>query len=145
MNMALPYSISCDLPAPLVFERGDGRFQLIDQTPVSPFMAGRGYLLVEKSFAEFLQQAEVEGVAFESAVLFSPATGAEFRSYVRVRVAQVLREHQLLDLNLSGKRMLALNDQHYFISPELKSVFPEGSFPYLSFGEGLSGFAASAA
>ena len=143
--MGMPFSVNCDLPAPLVFERNDGRFQLLDQTPIAPFMAGRGYLLVEKALAECLQQAEVEGVAYELAALFNPATGEEFSSHVRVRVAQVFREHQVADLNLSGKRMLVLNDQHYFVSPELLSVLEAGSFPYLSFGEGLSGFAAGAA
>jgi len=143
--MQMPFSVSCNLPAPLVFERSDGRFQLVDQTPIPPLLAGRGYLLVETVLAEYLQQAEVEGVVYEPAVLFNPATGEELHSHVRVRVAQVFREHQMADLNLSGRRMLALNDQYYFVSTELLAVLQAGSFPYLSFGEGLSGFAANAA
>jgi hypothetical protein len=143
--MPLPYSVNCDLPAPLVFELNDGRFQLIDQTPVSPFMAGRGYLLVEQALADCLRHTGVEGVAYESAVLFNPATGEECHSHIRVRVAQVFRDHQLRDLNLSGRRMLTLNDQYYFVSQELLSVLQAGSFPYLSFSEGFSRFAANAA
>lgn len=143
--MPLPFLLSCSVPTPALFERNDGRFQLMDQHPPSPFMAGRGYLLVDNALAAFLQQAEVARASFKSAILFSPATGEEFRSHVRIRVDQFFRPNELLDLDVSGKRLLTLNDQYYFASPELKALLEASPFRYLEFSEGLSGFAASGA
>jgi hypothetical protein len=143
--MPLPFLVSCSIPAPVLFERGDGRFQLMEQQPPSPFMAGRGYLLVENALASFLQQIKVERVSFVSAVLFSPATGEEFKSHVRIRVSQFFRSNELLDLDVSGNRLLTLNDQYYFASPDLKAELEASPFRYLEFSEGFSGLAASAA
>lgn len=117
----------------------------MEQQPLSPFMAGRGYLLVEKALATFLRQHEVERVSFTSAILFSPRTGEEFDSYVSIRVSQFFVPNEMLDLDVSGKRLLTLNDQYYFASPELKAVLEASAFQYLEFSEGLSGFAANAA
>jgi hypothetical protein len=143
--MALPFLVSCPQPEPLIFERSDGRFQLLDQQPLSPFMAGRGYLLVEEPLATFLQQIEAQRLTYMPAVLFTPVTGEEFRSHIRIRVSQFFRENELLDLDVSGLRLLTLNDQYYFASAELKAALEAAQFRYLNFSEGLSGFAAGAA
>jgi hypothetical protein len=143
--MPLPFLVSCSIPAPVLFERSDGRFQIMDQQPPSPFMAGHGFLLVEKALATFLQEIEVERVSFKPAVLFSPVTGEESSTHVRIRVAQFFRSNELLDLEVNGNRLLTLNDQYYFASPELKAALEASSFQYLEFSEGFSGFAASAA
>ena len=52
---------------------------------------------------------------------------------------------QLLDLPLDGLRLLTMNDQYYFVSPELKAKLEVSPFQYLRFTEGLRGFAGSAA
>ncbi|WP_422842982.1 hypothetical protein [Acidovorax sp. M2(2025)] len=143
--MPLPFLVSCSISAPVLFERSDGRFQLMDQQAPAPFMAGRGYLLVEQALAAFLQNVEVERVSFRPAILFSPITKEEFSSHVRVRVSQFFRSSELLDLDVSGNRLLTLNDQYYFASPELKALLEASAFRYLEFSEGFSGFAASAA
>jgi hypothetical protein len=143
--MALPFLVACSIPAPVLFELRDGRFQLMEQGALSPFMAGRGYLLVEHDLAVFLKQAKVQRVTFEPVVLFTPVTGEEFRSHVRIYVSQFFRENELLDLDVTGRRMLTLNDQYYFASPELKALLAASPFRYLDFSEGLSGFAAGAA
>lgn len=105
-------------------------------------MAGYGYLLVEQAFADFLQKIDVERVTFEPAVLYSPVTGEEFHSHVRIRVSQFFRANDLPNLNLTGLRMLTLNDQYYFASLDLKEALEVRSFGYLSFSEGLSEFTA---
>lgn len=143
--MPLPFHITCSLPAPILFERSDGRFQIMEQQPLSPFMAGRGYLLVERALATFLRQHEVERVVFKPAILLSPMTGEQLGSHVSIRVSQFFRVNEMLDFDLSGKRLLTLNDQYYFASPELKAVLKASAFQYLEFSEGLSGFAAIAA
>lgn len=141
--MALPYNVFCDLPAPRVFELSDGRFQLIDPGPISPFLAGHRYLLVERPLAELLAGLDVDRVGYEDAILFNRGTGEEYRTHVRLRVGQVFRTNQLPDLAIDGMRLLTLDDEHYFVSPDLKAALEASSFTYLQFAEGLSGFAAS--
>lgn len=140
----MPYLIKSSIPSPLLFELADGRFHILQNGALPPFMAGYGYLLVEQPFAEFLQQIEVERIIFEPAVLYSPVTGEEFHSHVRIRVSQFFSANNIPDLNLSGLRILTLNDQYYFVSPDLKDALEACSFEYLSFSEGLSEFAAGA-
>lgn len=60
-------------------------------------------------------------------------------------MSQFFRANEILDLVLSGKRLLTLNDQYYFASPELKAVLEVSAFQYLEYSEGLGGFAADAA
>lgn len=117
----------------------------MEQQSPAPFMAGRGHLLVEKALAIFLQQLEVERVGFRPAILFSPRTGEQFDSHVSIRVSEFFVPNEMLDLDVSGKRLLMLNDQLYFASLELKAVLEASAFQYLEFSEGLSGFAATAA
>lgn len=142
--MSLPFLVSCEQPGPALFEISNGRFQLLEQLPVPPLVAGYGYLLVEQRLAFRLQELEVERVKFEQAVLFNPASGEEQRTHTRLRVNQFLRAGDLRDVSLDGLRLLTLNDQYYFVSPALKVVLEKGEFPYLRFSEGLSEFASSA-
>ena len=142
--MPLPFLMSCEQPAPTLFELGDGRFQLMEQLPVPRFIAGYGYLLVERRLALRLQELQVERVKFEPAVLFDPVSGEEQYTLTRLRVSQFFRANELIDLSIEGLRLLTLNDQYYFVSPALKVQLEDGAFPYLRFSEGLSEFAGSA-
>lgn len=143
--MPLPFHVFCEFPAVRVYELDDGRFQLIDSGPISPFLAGYRYLLVEQSLATFLNMLGIERVRHEPAVLFNRGTGEELNTHVRLHVGRFFHENQLLDLALDGPRLLVMNDQHYFVSPELKVRLEASSFRYLRFTEGLGGFAGSAA
>jgi hypothetical protein len=143
--MPLPFHIFCDHPSVLVYELNDGRFQLIEPGPISPFLAGYRYLLVEQSLAAFLAELKVERVRYEPAVLFDPLKKQEIRTHVRLRVGQFFTENQLFDLPLDGPRLLSMNDQNYFVSPELKVRLESSPFQYLRFREGLGRFAGSAA
>ncbi len=104
-------------------------------------MSGYKYLLVENALASYLESLGLERVHFESAVLFDRVTGEEFTSHTRLRVGQLFRDDQISDLALDGPRLLTMNDEYYFVSPELKELLEQGSFEYLQFSEGLNGFA----
>jgi hypothetical protein len=142
--MALPFYISCNFPSVGLFELEDGSFQPIAREPIGPYMAGPGYLLVEKALADYLQELKIERVQFSPAVIFIRSTGEELRSHVRVKVGQSFSGDQLNDLALGGCRLLSMNDQYYFASPELKNCLEASQFKYLVFSEGLGGFAANA-
>ena len=139
--MPLPFLISCSLPAVGLHELSDGRFQLIASGPIAPLMSGFRYLLVEQPLAAFLADQGLERVRQEPVILFNRSTNEELRSHVRLHVGQFFQPSQLLDVPLDGLRLLALNDEFYFVSPELKSLLEASTFHYLRFSEGLSEFA----
>ncbi|MES2937230.1 MAG: hypothetical protein V4864_06090 [Pseudomonadota bacterium] len=60
-------------------------------------------------------------------------------------VGQSFTENELHDLSLEGPRLLTMNDEYYFASPELKALLEASPFKYLEFSEGLSWFASHAA
>ena len=108
-------------------------------------MPGYRYLLVERPLADFLKEVGVERVQYEAAVIYDPSSKEELTSHVRLRVGQFFTAGQLKDLDISGTRLLTMNDEYYFASPELKVLLEKSPFSYLRFSEGLKGFAASAA
>lgn len=139
----LPYLIESRLPVVRLFELDDGRFQHLESGDISPYLPGHGYLLVERALAEFLSEQDVEKIAFEDVVLFDRRSGQEFRTHVRVQVRQYFSSEQINDLDLSGLRLLTMNDQYYFASPELKERLEQSPFSYLCFSQGLEGFASA--
>ncbi len=136
----LPFSVWCDLPQPILYELSDDRFQLMDRTPPSPFMAGPGYLLIEAALADFLRERDVARVRLEPTVLFDPAFGEERHEHVRVRIGQFFVPDQIHDLALDGPRMLTMNDEYCFVSEELMMSLRAAGFEYLQFDWGLSRF-----
>ncbi|MDC8757301.1 hypothetical protein [Janthinobacterium fluminis] len=137
----LPFFVESNIPSVRLFELSDGRFQLLEVAEIAPFLPGYGYLLVERRLAEFLVEHDVERIVCEDAVLFDRTSGKEFRTHVQVRVRQYFKSEQINDLDIAGLRLLTMNDEYYFISPELKNLLEQAPFEYLSFREGLSGFA----
>src|ERR1700712_4850738 len=125
-----------------LFELSDGRFQKIEAGALAPWCHGYGYLLVERTLADFLMAAEIERVRFEPAIVFDPSTDEEYRSLVRVRVGQFFMSVQIRDLSLDGNRLLTMGDSHVFVSPTLKTRLDTAGFNYLEFSDGLSRFAA---
>lgn len=140
--MHLPFYVSCGQLGAGLFELSDGRFQKIEAGVLAPWCQGYGYLLVERTLADFLEAAEIERVRFEPAIVFDPSTDEEDRSLVRVRVGQFFTPDQIHDLPLDGNRLLTMGDSHIFVSPALKARLDDAGFNYLQFSEGLSGFAA---
>ncbi len=137
------FFLVCSEPAVGLYELSDGRFQLIQQGPIAPLMTGYGYLLVENALAAFLQSFPIEHVRYEPAVLFNRGTGAEYRTHVRIVVSQRFRPGDASDSHLGGMRILAMNDEYFFVTAELKNALEASPFRYLQFSEGLGNFAAS--
>jgi hypothetical protein len=143
--MTLPYFIATERSTVKLFELDDGRFQLISQGPVGPFSYGYKYLLVENALAEYLQSLSLTRVSYEPAVLFNRSKQKEYRTHTRVKVGQFFRAEEVQDIALDGMRLLSMGDEYFFASPTLKQALEASDFKYLTFTEGLSGFAASAA
>jgi hypothetical protein len=145
MPVSLPFHVSCGLDAPRLYQLRDGRFQLIDQIPATPFMSGYRYLIVEEALAAFLADCGVERVRYEPAILFDRASGTEHGGHVQVHVNQFFASADIKDLALDGPRILTMNDTAYFVSLDLKRQLERSPFAYLRFTEGFTGFAGIAA
>ncbi|MDO8332263.1 MAG: hypothetical protein Q7T36_17495 [Fluviicoccus sp.] len=143
--MPLPFFVECEQSAPRLYELADGRLQLVEKGALAPFMPGHRYLLVERELAEFLKEVGLERVQYQQAVIYDPLSKEEITTHVRLRVGQLFNSEQIKDINLNGPRLLTMDDEYYFVSPELKVLLEKSSFSYLRFSEGLSGFAGSAA
>ena len=141
--MSLPFYISCPSPSVNLIELSDGRFQLTKQGPISPFMAGYHYLLVEHALGAFLSELDMPGVRCAPATIFNRGTKEEHHTHTRVFIAQFFRADQIRDLLLEDCRLLTMGDQYYFASPALKFSLEQARFKYLRFTEGLSEFAAN--
>lgn len=140
--MTVPFSISSDVPFARVYELSDGRFQFVESGSSAPFMSGYQFLLVENELGTFLKSLGIERARFEPVVLFNRTTGEELTTHTRIRVGQFFKHDQILDLDLTGLRLLTMNDEYYFVSPELKDILEQSTFKYLRFNEGLNEFAA---
>ncbi|KHK51869.1 hypothetical protein PI87_20150 [Ralstonia sp. A12] len=140
--MPLPFHIGCTTSQPSLFALSDGRFQLLTNHPIGPFLAGYAYFLVEERFAAFLQRVGVERIKYSPAVLFDSVTGTELQTHVLLTVGQLFAPDHIQDLDLVGPRLLVMNNQHYFASPTLRALLEAEGFEYLTFSEGLSKFAA---
>lgn len=143
--MILPFHVSCNQPAVRLYELDDGRFQLIQQGRIAPFMDGYRYLLVEEPLAQFLQALDVNGIRIEPAVIYNRESGEEIRSHSRIHVSHYFTPVDIRDLRLSGMKLLTMLDEHYFVSPELGAALKDSPFKYLVFTEGLADFAGNAA
>ncbi len=141
---AVPFHVSCSQAGVGLFGLADGRFQLIEDGPIAPLMVGSGYILAESSFTDFLRGLQIERVSFEPAIIWHRRTGEEFRTHERIVLGQWFSLDQINDLNLDGCRLLSLNDQYLFASPELAQQMQESPFSYLRLTEGFTGFAANA-
>jgi len=107
-------------------------------------MVGPGYVLVENRLADHLRGFQLERVRFVSATIWHRRTGQEFRTHEHLVVGQQFHSDQINDLDLDGCRLLSLNGEYLFASPELARQLRESRFSYLLFSEGLNGWAANA-
>jgi hypothetical protein len=139
----LPFLIESKVHAVRLFELEDGRFQLLEAAQIGPLLGGPGYLLVERKLGSFFVELGLERITCDDAVLFDRPNGTEFRTHVRVRVGQYFTPDQIRDLDLTGLRLLTMNDEYYFVSPALRNLLEQSPFDYLTFSEGLTGFASA--
>ena len=85
--MHLPFYVSCGRPGAGLFELSDGRFQKIEAGVLAPWCQGYGYLLVERTLADFLEAAEIERVRYEPAIVFGRSRAADSVAPAERRVA----------------------------------------------------------
>ena len=140
----LPYLVTSNEDSVALLELEDGRFQMLAQGPVARFASGYQYLLVDKALAKYLKSLKVPQVTFAPAVVMNRTTGEEHRSHTRVFVHRSFSQGEVKALALDGRQILAMNGEHYFVSPSLKFALEANEFSYLQFSEGLSGFAGAA-
>jgi hypothetical protein len=139
--MGLPFFMSCNLPSVGLYHLDDGRFQLIKDGPIAPFMYGPDYFLITRELANLLEELDIPRVHFEPAVIWDRGINQEHRTHVRLVVSQWFSVDQIKDLDLDGYRLLTLGDEYLFVSPTLKEKLDASDFKYLCFSEGLSEFA----
>ncbi len=78
--MTRAFHVTCVPPAVGLYELSDGRFQLTKEGPVSPFMDGWQYLIVEEPLARFLEELGVARLRYASVEIFNRATGEQFHN-----------------------------------------------------------------
>jgi hypothetical protein len=139
--MALPFHIACAALAPPLYERADGRFQIVQDLPLTPFLAGYQYLLVDEMLGIFLRKLDPPLVRYGPAVVFNPVTGAEIHSFLRVYADHVFEPTRIETLPLDGMRLFRMGNDHYFVSLGLKARLKRRWPGVFRFSKGLSQFA----
>ena len=140
----LSYLITSNEDSVALLELSDGRFQMLGQGQVARFAVGHKYLLVDRALAKYLKSLKVPQVTFAPAVIVNRVTGEEHRSHTRVFIHKSLSQGEVKTLTLEGRQILAMNGEHFFVSPSLKFALEANEFSYLQFTEGLSAFASAA-
>jgi hypothetical protein len=124
-----------------LYQLKDGRFQIITKGKITPLMIGYDYVLVEKKFADYLEQLNLPELDIEEAIIYYPTDKTEIRTHRQLKIGECLSADINSDIDLDGERIL-LRDSDIFVSPQLKKRLEGSEFNYLGFSEGLSLFAA---
>ena len=140
----LPYLITSNEDSVALLELDDGRFQMLEPGPIAEFASGFQYLLLGKALTKYLKSLKVPQVTYAPAVILNRTTGEEHRSHTRVFVHRSFSQNEVKSLALDGRQILAMNGEHFFVSPSLKFALEANEFSYLQFTEGLSAFASAA-
>ena len=140
----LPYLITSNEDSVALLELEDGRFQMLEPGPIAQFASGYQYLLLGKALAKYLKALKVQQVTFAPAVILNKTTGEEHRSHTRVFVHRSISQSEVKALVLEGLQLLAMNEEHFFVSPSLKFALEANEFSFLQFTEGRSAFASAA-
>jgi hypothetical protein len=140
-RMNLPYYMYCSEMSANLYPLKDGKFQIITQGKLVPLMVGYNYALVEKTFAEYLEQLDLPQLDIKDAIIYNPADKKEIRTYSQLKTGQHFSADMLGDIGLDGERIFLMNNSYLFVSEQLKRRLEDSEFQYLRFSEGLSEFA----
>lgn len=138
MKSQYPYCIQVKNHVNL-YQLKDGRFQPITAGALSSFMIGYDYILVENHIADIFKSIEIERVTYKPATIWSRSTNEEYSNYQEIVVNCHFTPSQINDLNLDGKRLMLMDKQYLFASPELKTILSESDLE-IEFTQGLSQF-----
>lgn len=136
-----PYHVVTNDNSAKLFLLEDGRFQLIQEGCLGPFMSGYNYLLVEKELAKYLEDLKIERASFKDAVIWDRKNNKEYHSHKEVILNQHFTYDQINVINLDGDRILMMGNEFIFVSPTLKKKLENSKFSYLKFSKGLTQFA----
>ena len=137
-----PYFVETEETPVELYPLKDGRFQLIRDGKLGPFMSGPNYLLVETKLAQYLEKLNVEDLTIRDAVVLHRSRNEEYRSHKEVVVGQHVSSDEINDIDLDGDRIVIMGNEYVFVTPSLKEKLEKSEFEYLRFSEGLSNFAA---
>jgi hypothetical protein len=136
-----PYHVYTEEIPVELYPLKDGRFQLIRDGKLGPFMSGPNYLLIERKLAQYLEKLNVENATFREAVILDRSKNEEHHSHKEVIVSQHFSSDEINDIDMDGDRILMMGNEYIFVSPSLKDKLEKSEFGYLRFSEGLSNFA----
>lgn len=138
--MEYPYSVESKIRAVDLYQLNDGRFQMIRQGNLSPFMQGVDYILVETKLAKFLETLDISHIEFVDAVVWDRGIDKEYKNYKQLIVRQYFTEENIAHLDLRRLQMYLFGLNYLFVSPELKELLENSEFDYLKFSEGFRNF-----
>lgn len=137
----LPYHVACLDAHPLLYQRSDGRFQIMEEGVLAPLMVGHEYVLVETALAEYLAVLDLPRLSISEAVIYDARRQQEVRTHRQLHIGQRFSSDAIRNIDLDGEGLLLMDDTHLFASPLLKRRLEESPFKYLQFTEGLDDFA----
>ncbi len=134
-----PYYVETDSTVDL-FQLSDGRFQMTKQGQLGPLLVGHKYVLVEKSLVETFESIGVEGACFSPVVIFNRKLNSEVLGYYELTTEGCFSSEEIDGLDLSGLKILVMDDRYLFVSPKLKEKIEKTSMK-LIFSCGFGKFA----
>ena len=140
-----PFSVESKIPSVGLYLLDDGRFQMIEQGKLAPFMKGCDYILVENKLADFLASLNIPHLEIKDAIVWNRGKNEEYSDYKELVFRKSIRyvtEENINHLDLQGLQVYLFLPSHLFVSPELKALLERSGFDYLRFHEGFSGLAA---
>jgi len=110
----------------------------MEREELAAILQGYEYLLVERQLAQQIDLLVPSDVRVSDAVIYDPRSGTEIHSHQQVQV-EILNRFSLDEIEsveLSGKRIVLVNDQSIVVSTDLKQCLERPRFSYLKFEEG---------
>ena len=135
-----PFLVESKIRAVSLYQLRDGRFQMIKQGNLSPFMNGFDYILIDEELAGFLNSVDISHIEIIDAIVWNRETEVEYKNYRQLVVNKYFTEENFQTQNLKGMQMYMYGNGNLFVSPELKELLEKSKFDYLSFSEGYIRF-----
>ncbi len=140
----LPFALDSKLDVLDLYElESDGRFQLIRVGALGPVMIGYNYILFATTLAEQLCSFDLEGIRFETAVIWDRTQDIEHSGYQQAHISNHFSFDQINDVNLDGLRFFVMDNRYLFASPSLKLILESEFSNHFNFTDGLSNFGGS--
>jgi hypothetical protein len=130
--------VECKKRGDDLYPLADGRYQLISGGEVAPFMSGRGYVLVERSLGQFLEERCLGSFNLRPVEIWRRRTNEIFKSHCELLFHSEITWEQCRKGLLHGNGVFLLHSQYVFVTPMLKESLIDAGFDYLEFNEHFS-------